>query len=327
MKVNVIQGVRPRLGRGIASWFAVMASTLICAQTPQLKTTIDTATIRIGEQITVRFEVKHDPKVELYWPEMHETFGMFELVDAGAIETTSSGNQTLESRNIIITAFDSGYQVLEPFTFRYRLPNSDTLIPLESEAFMIRVNTVEVDTSQPIRPIVGPYTEKRTFTEMLPYFAIPLMIIVLAVALWLLWRSRKKKAALIETIITPDVPPHEWALQKLKELDEKKLWQQDLVKQHYVELTEILRIYIEKQLHVPAVEQTSDEIIRSLHGKAESGVLSQLKSLLQLADLVKFAKAHPLPDEHTRMMGIAVDFVKTTGQPMVESVSPLTTNH
>ena len=36
--------------------------------------------------------------------------------------------------------------------------------------------------------------------------------------------------------------------------------------------------------------------------------------MLQLADLVKFAKLNPLPNDHTRCMRYAIEFVNNTKQ-------------
>ena len=91
---------------------------------------------------------------------------------------------------------------------------------------------------------------------------------------------------------------------KLNELDEKLLWQNNKVKQYYSELTEIIRNYIERELKVPALEKTSDEVIEMLRdfNDAESiettkENIEKLKDLLREADLVKFAKSKPLAPE------------------------------
>ena len=282
------------------------------AQAPSLSTTIDTPHIRIGEQIEVNFTVTHSKDVEVYWPEFREVFGRFEVVDAGTPETKRHDDLMRDKRTVLITSFDSGYHVLEPFVFTYRLPEADTLIPLKSEPFMVRVASVDVDTSQPFKPIVGPYSERRTLPELLPYFLVPLMTVLAALLIWWLWRSRRKAPA-EPSVIPAHLTPHEWVIGRLEELDRKKQWSSpNGVKPHYVELTEVLRIYIEKQLDVPAVEQTSWEIIEGLHGKVKDEEVSKLQHLLEVADLVKFAKASPEAQEHPRCLQIGFDFVRST---------------
>jgi hypothetical protein len=289
------------------------------AQIPAVTAKPDTTRIRIGEQIKLQLEVRHDPDVEIYWPQFPETFGRFEVVETGALESREMEDDIVETQSVVITSFDSGHHVVDPFSFSYRLPRVDTLTPLLTEGFAVDVTTVDVDTSQAFKPIVGPYSERKTFLEMLPYIAIPLIVAVLATALWLLWRSRRRRPKPVSATIPPDIKPGDWALQKLRELEQKKLWQHDMVKQHYVELTDILRIYIERQCHVSAIERTSAEIMLALGRKVSSDKLVGLNGLLGTADLVKFAKAKPLPDEHARWIRVAEEFVRDTNVPETQA--------
>ncbi|MDP4704082.1 MAG: hypothetical protein NWS05_03410, partial [Polaribacter sp.] len=100
------------------------------------------------------------------------------------------------------------------------------------------------------------------------------------------------------------LPPFEEAIYKLNELDSKLLWQNNQVKEYYSELTEIVRNYIERELQVPALEKTTDEIIGMLRDFQNANTIQtsketilKLKELLQEADLVKFAKSKPIAIE------------------------------
>lgn len=100
------------------------------------------------------------------------------------------------------------------------------------------------------------------------------------------------------------MPPFEEAIERLQKLDEKLLWQNNEVKKYYSELTEIIRSYIEKELKIPALESTTDELIDTLADfndaktiETSKDVIKKLKELLQEADLVKFAKSKPLSHE------------------------------
>jgi len=71
---------------------------------------------------------------------------------------------------------------------------------------------------------------------------------------------------------------------------------------------------------VPALEQTTDEIHASLRRNPDIGSpsLSQLKQLLFLADLVKFAKEKPESRENEMNLQMAYDFVQETKREEVE---------
>ena len=73
------------------------------------------------------------------------------------------------------------------------------------------------------------------------------------------------------------------------------------MKKYYSELTEIVRGYIERELNVPALEITTDELIDLLNDfnnvksiETDKETIYKLKKLLQESDLVKFAKSKPM---------------------------------
>ena len=93
-------------------------------------------------------------------------------------------------------------------------------------------------------------------------------------------------------------------LEKLQELDNKLLWQNNEIKKYYSELTEIVRVFIEKELEIPALEITTHELVSLLSDynnpkniKPAKETIRKLNALLQEADLVKFAKSTPLSHE------------------------------
>ena len=138
----------------------------------------------------------------------------------------------------------------------------------------------------------------------------------------LIWyyRKRPEKEVVIEAA-KPGIPAHTLAVSKLKGLREKKLWQRGEVKQYYIELSDILREYIEKRYMIKTHEKTTDEIFAGLKyidiAKENKNILRQI---LTLSDLVKFAKEKPLPVENEECMDNAVIFVlETQGAVPAES--------
>ena len=102
-------------------------------------------------------------------------------------------------------------------------------------------------------------------------------------------------------------------MEKLRNLEEQKVWQQGDIKQYYSELSEIIREYIEGRYQFLALESTTDEIMDKLMRiSLPDQYKNNLQDLLMTADLVKFAKSHPLPDENKRYLDIANEFVRTT---------------
>lgn len=125
--------------------------------------------------------------------------------------------------------------------------------------------------------------------------------------------------------ITVRRPPHEIALEKLRAVEQEKIWQKGEVKRYYSELTDIIREYTELRFSFLAMESTTDEIIYKMRNVViDKEQKENLQELLQHADLVKFAKANPLPDEHKRYYDMAVGFVqKTKRDTPVETIETM----
>jgi len=107
------------------------------------------------------------------------------------------------------------------------------------------------------------------------------------------------------------------------------LWQQGMIKEYQDKLSFITRQYIENQFDIPALEQTTDEIIHSMVKTGlEEKYTAVIRDLLPLSDLVKFAKADPPPERHKQLLEEAEWFVFNTKnwniiepniQPVLES--------
>ena len=109
-------------------------------------------------------------------------------------------------------------------------------------------------------------------------------------------------------------PAHVIAFRELDKLKEEKIWEKGQVKLYYTRLTEVSRQYIERQYGIPAMEQTSHEIMKAFKkSNREDSLLDEmLKELLELADLVKFAREDPLPVDNQTNLNNAYLFVQKT---------------
>ena len=101
------------------------------------------------------------------------------------------------------------------------------------------------------------------------------------------------------------------------------LWQQGQVKAYYITLTDILRSYVEARLIVPAMERTTDDLVRALRVTAlPPAQREQLANILQLADLVKFAKLAPAPAENEAAVPAARRFIQDSTAALSPTPEP-----
>jgi hypothetical protein len=155
--------------------------------------------------------------------------------------------------------------------------------------------------------------------------SVLLAILLFALVLYLVNKYLKSRENKGEEVVVEPLDPrkaHEIAYEELKLLKKKQLWQAQQFKAYYTELTEILRRYISNRYDIDAMEQTSDEVMtefrqnKELREKKEE--IKLLADVLQLADLVKFAKWQPLPDECERSFHQVTQFIDQTKEVELE---------
>jgi len=259
----------------------------------QVTARTDTTNIRIGEQVS--FEIYINDTANVILPKLEGLQGL-EVVKEDKLDTVKN----LLVKRYLLTSFDSG---------AYYIPSQQIFIKNRAfftDSILINVATVPVDTTkQKMFEIKTIKTEPYVFDDFKPLLKwILFYLIVLGIIIFIVIRFVKKSRGSKVIEEKPSIPPHEEALEKLKELDSKLLWQNNKVKEYYSELTEIVRAYIERELKIPALEVTSEEVMQMLKSGFNRGdietsedTLSKLNSLLFQADLVKFAKSKPLSIE------------------------------
>ncbi|WP_428741479.1 hypothetical protein [Tenacibaculum sp.] len=261
------------------------------AQQPQVKAEVDTTNIRIGEQF--QYKISVDATENVIIPKLDNLKGL-EVIDSLKADTIK--NKLVQK--YILTGFDSG---------AFYIPQQQIFIRNQvylTDSLLVNVATVPIDTTKvkkfPIKGIKGEPYQFDDFKQYIWWAVIALAII----ALLLYFFVFKKKKERQEIITVPLLAPYEEAIQKLEVLDKKLLWQNNQIKKYYSELTDIIRGYIERELHIPALEITTDELvdvlkdfnnIKSIDTTKET--IEKLKALLQESDLVKFAKSKPLSYE------------------------------
>ncbi|MCX6304721.1 MAG: BatA domain-containing protein [Bacteroidetes bacterium] len=278
---------------------------------------LDTNAMLIGDHVGLTLKYTGPSKSQVLWPFLPDTIlGSITVIGRGKIDTTFSSDKksVIYTQALNITCYDSGFYTVPSIPFKYRLMPDTSGIVAQTSMMLLAVHTVKVDTTQAIKPIIGPLKVPITFREMLPWILAALAaILVIIGGIWYFNKRRKNQPVFT---LKPKVvlPPHERALREIEQLRVKKLWQAGRVKEYHSELTEILRRYIEDRFRVPALEQTSAEITQSLRdiSGCPHAALDKLGTILILADMVKFAKVQPLANENEKSLNDGIEFVHET---------------
>ena len=289
----------------------LLLSSGVNAQKLSVKTNIDHKNIYIGDQIKYHIEISYSKNVKILWPSLPDTFGSFELISKSKIDSSFQNGNIIKKQTINITSFDSGTHVIPSFDILFRKVNDTAIHVAQTDSFIVNVNLIKVDTSRAIRPIKAPVKMPVQFHEILPYLLIFTGIVIIVLVVFYFIRKSKRKP--LTERASPKIPSHILALEKLKNLEEQKLWQKGEVKKFHIELTDIIREYIEHRFSIPALESITEEIITDLKKIiSDSKLLEDTGWFLNLSDLVKFAKVIPLPDENEKCLKISYEFVEKT---------------
>ncbi len=283
-------------------------------QAIQVKASLDSSYLLIGARANLTLEVIKPEEVAVRFPLIVDTLTRtVEVLETSPIDSalTEEGLVKL-TQTVALTSFDSGYQRVPPLPFVTQTVKGIDTFFTEPVGFDLLL--VPVDTTQAIKPIKGPETVPLTLQELLPWILGGLMLVALAVGLYIYFKKRKKPEEGVNRHPLPKEPAHVIALRALDSLKNEKLWQSGKVKTYHSRLTDIVRGYIEHRFKITALEQTSDEIFDSFRnsGLANQVPFENLQQMLHLADLVKFAKGKPKPDENYRSLEQAYEFVEKT---------------
>jgi len=254
----------------------------------QVISSIDTAQIRVGEEIIYSIQVETDSTDLVLFPE-GQSFNPMEVIESYEPDTTRYQDKIRLIKKYGLTQFDSG---------NYTLPSQRIVInsePFNTDSVQVQVANVVVDTTQQkmfhIKPAFEVEAQDFDFYSAFQWILSILVFLVLGLFFYLKRKKRKRE----ET--QQQLPPYEEAIKALQELDHSFFLKNNNSKRYYTSLTEILKTYIGREVDDSALESTSKELIERLTLHKDSGnydfdnaTIKKIDKILTRADLIKFAK-------------------------------------
>lgn len=299
------------------------------AQKASAHATIQPSEILIGEQALINLQVIAPKDMEILFPIYQDSIvAGLEVLSMGNPDTTIVDNVRTINVKYLVTSFDSTLYYIPS------MPISDGVDTIYSNSFGLKVTAPELKDStlaylermkagetdsidfnelqlNDIKPIQkAPFSWK----DLLSLLWIPLIILILlaiiGAIIYLIIKKNKKGYFFTPP---PLLAPHVRAMKSLDKIKEEKIWQQERYKEFYTQLTDVLRRYINERYGINSLEMTSDEILSIIRTKAEEdSVYNNLKQVLSVADLVKFAKYKPFIDENDLSLMNSYFFVNQT---------------
>lgn len=250
--------------------------------------------VRLSDEPILTLTLDYESGVQIVKPPFGEAVGDFEIRDFRESLPETKADRVIVRQSYTLEPKRTGQLQIDSITvtFTDNRPRGDgKQHTLETEPLTIEVSSLVDKEAPSLNDLQGPTgpLELAQPARAGWWWLLGTGLLVLAVAtgLWRFWRRRRPEPE-------PPLSPQELAYLELQRLVDEDLSQRD-VKLFYVELTGVVRRYIERTTGIHAPEQTTQEFLREIgsgtaFSTAERG---RLASFLESADMVKFAAHLP----------------------------------
>ena len=299
----------------LAGWFAPGAR----AQQAVVSASLDSTVILIGEQTRLSLEAEQQPGEVVQFPLFSDRIpGGLDIVEPLQVDTAEVADGLIRvTHSYVVTAFEDSLLYIPPFAFA---EDGDTLWSRSLSLKVVQPFELDMESNS-ITDIKPVYRPRFNWLGLFKIVLLVLAVAAVGAGVYVLVRKYVQKKPVFEPAAAePERPAHEVALEALNRLKEEKPWQQGRLKEYYTQLTDTVRLYIDRTFGVNACEMTSNEILDGLRQikKDSKELYGKLADMLRTADLAKFAKWQPSPSECEQSLKDAFTFVEQTMPPEPE---------
>ena len=293
----------------LAGWFAPGAR----AQQAVVSASLDSTVILIGEQTRLSLEAEQQPGEVVQFPLFSDRIpGGLDIVEPLRVDTAEVADGLIRvTHSYVVTAFEDSLLYIPPFAFA---EDGDTLWSRSLSLKVVQPFELDMESNS-ITDIKPVYRPRFNWLGLFKIVLLVLAVAAVGAGVYVLVRKYVQKKPVFEPAAAePERPAHEVALEALNRLKEEKPWQQGRLKEYYTQLTDTVRLYIDRTFGVNACEMTSNEILDGLRQmkKDSKELYGKLADMLRTADLAKFAKWQPSPSECEQSLKDAFTFVEQT---------------
>ena len=269
------------------------------AQTnPRIEAQVSVDSVKIGERFTLTLLAEHTADARALFPAADAgsaLFGDLRVFRRGAMKT----RQVAEARRVDSVAYEVATFALDSA----RVP----ILPVRLAADGDTTVAGTYPRVVPVVSVVGPDADGLRAPALLASFPRSVWwwgVLVLGGAAllaglaygWWRWQAED------EEVVAPaeeQAGPYEVAAARLQRLEQRNPSGREACTAFHVDLTEALRVYLAHRVGVRALERTTPEVLGALrqHPEVDETIVQRLQTVLQRADLVKFADAQPPPEE------------------------------
>jgi hypothetical protein len=258
----------------------------------QISLTADPPQVELSRDILLTARLTAPSEIEVTWPPLDDRVQGFSLSGVFEEEPSKADGKTTRIVHARLTPVVAKVYRLAPLAIQYTDKGAS---PPRTDWFPTRPIVFEAlpafqgDPGKDIAGSLKPIWIYPPFKTVAIYVVLGILAIGVVVLLWKLFHRVR------ENIQLARMSPRERALRELSKLLAKDLVGKNLVKEFYLELTMIVRRYIERLHGIHAPEQTTEEFLVAVaeDSRFSPEVVRKLRAFLEAADLVKFAAHRP----------------------------------
>jgi hypothetical protein len=249
----------------------------------------------VGDRIPLHLTATYPPHLEVILPKLPEKWGAFEVQKqtlAGPV-THADGKQSI-TRSAIVTLWMPGEYKTPPLDVQFK--------DAEGLLHKVRVSQLSLTIASVLQEGESGKRDLKPQASMTnpprwPWFLGGLFLVTAIGAVgWAVHRQWRQRPP-----ATPQkhpgfarFSPREVAFGELDRITALDLPAKGDLEMHYTQMADCVRIFVQSEFQVPAMDLTTDELVVALrHDGIEEGPAQLLRGLLTEADLVKFAKHRP----------------------------------
>jgi hypothetical protein len=277
-------------------------------ESPSVQATVQPSSATLGDLLTLTLRVRYPNGYLADLPALSKTLGTFEVAAATAMPVQVEGADSIANFLVQLQNFTTGQQTLPAISIPLQDMRGRAQV-LKTPELQVFIQDVPEDPKlqgdiRGIKGVIGPVAWS-------PWWWI--LALILAVGLGVFFWHRRQRV-LHGPPPPPPVPLDEEALEALAALKASGWVEGGKLKEFYSGVSDTVRAYLEKGFRVPALERTTNELMRDLSRRNEfdADVRALLRELFESCDLVKFAKFRPDAGEALKDHTLAVLAVEKT---------------
>ncbi len=270
---------------------------------------------RLGDDIYLRLTVESRPGTEVVAEFEHEALGRFRVIDWDRDGGRKGDGTQLEIQTFTLEAPGSGKYRVPPLRVAFTAPPAGDKAQVLPEELLTEELPIEVAPVDPTRatealaPARATLKPSRTTDYTYAYMAASGVLAAAAIgAAFVLGRVRRQRE------LRSQVSAYDLAMASLHYLAKRGAPEGDAVDAWFVELSAIVRRYLEGRYGVRAPELTTEEFLQEARRAANLPASQRelLEQFLERCDRVKFAGYRPDAAESMATLEAARAFVEDT---------------